>query len=166
MFRRPRAGLAEAECGFTLIELMVVVLIIATLIAIGLPTWTAARERADDAAARSIVTDAHRALQVVMSDDREIRTIVAAEIADAEPALNFVGAATDPEASDSEVSMYVDVVGNYAILSTHVHGDGCVAMRERQGSGTEYKRVQNTATCRAAALDVPGGWTRDWPPRS
>jgi type IV pilus assembly protein PilA len=167
MFRRPRAGVTEAdERGFTLIELMMVVLIIAMLIAIGLPTWTAARERADDAAARSVVTDGHRALLVVMSDYRDIGGITRAELADAEPSINFLDAANDPQATDSEVSVYFDVPGNYAIVSTQVHGGGCVAMREEQNGATQYRRDPTVTACRAASLDLPGGWFNEWPPRS
>jgi type IV pilus assembly protein PilA len=56
---RPRArGRRSGEAGFTLIELMVVVLIIAILIAIAIPTFLGARSRAQDRVAQSNLRNA------------------------------------------------------------------------------------------------------------
>lgn len=54
--------------GFTLIELMVVVLIIAILIAIAIPTFLGARERAQDRAAQSTLRNALTAENVYYTD--------------------------------------------------------------------------------------------------
>ncbi|MEY2474714.1 MAG: type pilus assembly protein PilA, partial [Actinomycetota bacterium] len=64
-----RRGRDEEE-GFTLIELMVVVLIIAILIAIAIPTFLGARERANNRAAQSSLRNALTAAKVLYTDDQ------------------------------------------------------------------------------------------------
>src|SRR5476649_2561913 len=50
-------GVGEAEAGFTLIELMVVLLIIAILLAIAIPTFLGVTSSANDRAAQSNLTN-------------------------------------------------------------------------------------------------------------
>ncbi len=58
----------DEEEGFTLIELMVVVLIIAILIAIAIPTFLGARTKANDAAAKSNLRNGLAAEETVYTD--------------------------------------------------------------------------------------------------
>jgi type IV pilus assembly protein PilA len=68
MFERLSQRSEREERGFTLIELMVVVLIIAILIAIAIPTFLGARQRAQDRAAQSNVRNALTAEKTFFTD--------------------------------------------------------------------------------------------------
>src|SRR3954471_6267438 len=60
----------DEEDGFTLIELMVVVLIIAILIAIAIPTFLGARQRAQDRAVQSNLRNALTAEKTYYTDNQ------------------------------------------------------------------------------------------------
>src|SRR5437763_8292529 len=84
------------EEGFTLIELMVVVLIIAILIAIAIPTFLGARTRAQDRQAQSNLRNAFAAEKVVFTDNQTFTTS-AATLSGIEPSLTYSSAAARSE---------------------------------------------------------------------
>src|SRR3982750_1442136 len=78
------------EEGFTLIELMVVVLIIAILIAIAIPTFLGARERANNRAAQSSLRNALTAAKTLFTDNNDYTPAGNTALAGVEPSLTFV----------------------------------------------------------------------------
>src|SRR6187397_1595011 len=100
--RRPLQG--GREGGFTLIELMVVVLIIAILIAIAIPTFLGARERANNRAAQSSLRNALTAAKTIFTDNNDYTSATAGPVGAVEPSLTFVANGTDSTAP-KEVSV-------------------------------------------------------------
>lgn len=99
-----RQRLNKGEEGFTLIELMVVVLIIAILIAIAIPTFLGAQNRARDRGAQSDLRNALTASKTLATDSAGLFqvsgvNITATDMHATEPSLNFVAMASADSAN-------------------------------------------------------------------
>ena len=84
----------DAEEGFTLIELMVVVLIIAILIAIAIPQFLGARNRAEDRAAQSSLRNALTAAKTAYTDQQSYANATDVQLPAIEPSLTYVAGGT------------------------------------------------------------------------
>jgi type IV pilus assembly protein PilA len=96
----------QDDKGFTLIELMVVVLIIAILIAIAIPTFLGLRERAQDRAAQAELRDGLTAAKAFYTDDESYDGFTDDTAEEIEPSLNWAGGEPAIEtAEDDEVRL-------------------------------------------------------------
>ncbi|HLB62557.1 MAG TPA: prepilin-type N-terminal cleavage/methylation domain-containing protein [Actinomycetota bacterium] len=145
----------DDERGFTLVEVMIVVLIVGILIAVALPVYLGARERAEDRAAQ---TNLRMGLVGAVAYYAQTRDYSAFGVPEGETEIPNLAWVTPGPPAVGEIA--IDVAsGDLLLLVARAGGTGtywCVAQiaaspaTSRGGSAT-YTDVDTTAEC-------TGGW--------
>ncbi len=145
----PRRG---PEDGFTLIEVMVVVLIIGLLLAVAVPSLLGARNRAHDAAARSSLDSAVKAATIVSDLGVDSATADAASLSLAEPSLTFLPG-TQASTGPNEVSVEAST-SNRWVATVKSSSGTCFAV-EFTPSGTSQYLSQSCSAALAHDITTP-----------
>lgn len=157
--------------GFTLIELMVVVLIIAILIAIAIPTFLGARRRAQDRQAQSNLRNGLTAEKTYYADKQEY-TSDSTALGDIESNLNW---GVSDAASRGLVVQQVTASGQIVLLRSFSKSGTtfCIAdVAQNQGTaavtndplsanskaGTYYNKVATDTTCSGTWGQTTAAW--------
>ena len=152
----------ENEKGFTLIELMVVVLIIAILIAIAIPTFLGARQRANNRAAQSSLRNALTAAKTLFTDNNDYTAAGNTALAGVEPSLTFVASTTQ---SGGPKSVSVDAFSSTEWEAAVWSASGnCYYIQDMSnGPGTQFGGVTSGAT-QAACTGANAHANTTWGP--
>ena len=154
MMKAIRRSLSRDE-GFTLIELMVVVMIIAVLIAIAIPSFLGFRKSAQDRAAQSEVRNVLLAEKAFWLEEGDY-TETAADITALEPNAGIAAAPAD--------GVYIDLNGassDIVCVTRTADSGNSFSVWESATAGTYYGATDlSGADCPAAAPAgyVQGGW--------
>ena len=161
MLQRLRRRLqGEREGGFTLIELMVVVLIIAILIAIAIPTFLGARARAQDRAAQSNLRNALTAEKTYYTDNQAyVATAGAPELKAIEPSLTYDAAA---DTAPIQGSVGYALVAGAIVLGTKSASGTCFYVKDvptGASAGTTYAKDTGSPCAKpSAAVGYAAAW--------
>lgn len=168
MLKKIREKLAElathrdgdrAEGGFTLIELMVVVLIIAILIAIAIPTFLGARQRAQNRAAQSDLRNALTAEKTFYTD-AEAYTSTAATMSGIEPSLTW-GATGTPTHGTVGVGVSTGTNPQIVCVETQSAAGRSYAIKDIATGTTPGTYYMTGAGCGAVDATLTG-WTNEF----
>lgn len=162
---KQRLGRDDDEQGFTLIELMVVVLIIAILLAIAIPTFLGARNAANARAAQSDLRNADTAEQTYWTNNQTWDTALTDTqgVTAIETALSWT---TSPVAAGNNINVAADAGNNGVVLTAAGKDNHCYSMdvidqpvAGAESAGTYYydSGLQKTPLLCGAPTTLPSG---------
>ena len=141
--RRSAAGETGEDAGFTLIELMVVLLILAILLAIAIPTFLGVTKSANDRAAQSnLNTAVINAKAAYQTNSQSYTGVDTNTLSSAEPSLTFT---TGNSSASGVISMSVAKDGNGVVLAALSKSGNCWYQIDNPNAITATNSANTTA---------------------
>ena len=157
-FGESGAGGAELTEGFTLIELMIVLLIIAILLAIGIPTFLSVSHQAQKAQTQSDLNSAIESAQAQYTTKTHFPTTSTPTVAEAtflaaltrtQQSLQFIKETKDPTAGTNQISVFNANTGQLVVFTGRDGDDVCWVAALNEGNTTKLAGVNQIP---------PGDW--------
>jgi type IV pilus assembly protein PilA len=148
---RARACSRDAR-GFSLVELLIVLLIIGVLAAIAIPAFASEKAKAVDAQAKELARTAETTAEIIATDNNgEYEKVTTAELNRYEPTIPIV-----PSTSGAYLSGATNGKGEYSVTAKATDGDEFTITRSATGEVT--RQCVSPVTKTGCAGGRESGW--------
>lgn len=155
------AAAQSSEGGYTLVELMVVVMIIAILLSIAVPTFLGAQNFAKNRSAQSSLRNSITAAKTIYIDSGDYTTADPASMTLAEPGLQFLTSSADVSSDAQHIS--VTSTSNTFYAAARASNGNCFFAKDDVASGTQFATANSTDVCSAdGATTTSATWSARW----
>jgi len=151
-----RTHRGHEDKGFTLIELMVVVLIIAILLAIAIPTFLGAQNKAKDRSAQSSARNALTNAKTIYADSATYATATPAALLASEPSLTFQATVSTGPKNVSVALVPAQNLWFAAVLSDTAT---CFYIADNLAIRSEMNGRKSARVCRCSPVAIAAGLT-------